>query len=84
MAQSALRIETKILPGNRLEITLPANNTFGSIGETIEVIVLLPENARTERRSVLDILKKVRSHRPPRSASELDRDLRMERDAWDS
>jgi hypothetical protein len=41
--QSALRIETKVLPGNKIEINLPADTPLTSVGQTIEVIVLLPE-----------------------------------------
>lgn len=81
---SALRIETKILPGNKLEITLPENCISGTVGETIEVIVLLPENSESQRLSVIDILNEVRSQRSPRSVEDINRELQMERDAWDS
>ncbi len=43
MMQSALRIETKILPGNKIEINLPADTTSTSVGQTIEVIVILAQ-----------------------------------------
>lgn len=37
--KTALRVITKILPGNKIEIEIPE----GEIGEDIEVIVMLPE-----------------------------------------
>ncbi|NMG11759.1 hypothetical protein DP117_34895, partial [Brasilonema sp. UFV-L1] len=43
LMQSALRIETKVLPGNKIEINLPADTALTSVGQTVEVIVLLPE-----------------------------------------
>jgi hypothetical protein len=83
MTQSALRIETRILPGNKLEILLPEDCASGVVGETIEVIVLLPEMA-IKRRSAIDIINEVRSQRSPRSVEDINRELQMERDAWDS
>ncbi len=43
MLQSALRIETKILPGNKIEINLPKHTASTSVGQLVEVIVLLPQ-----------------------------------------
>jgi len=37
--QSAIRITTKVLAGNKLEIQVPP----GSVGEEVEVFVILPE-----------------------------------------
>ncbi|MEG4839255.1 hypothetical protein [Microcoleus sp. B9-D4] len=37
--QSAIRITTKVLAGNKLEIQVPP----GSVGEEIEVFVIIPE-----------------------------------------
>jgi len=52
--QSALRIETKFLPGNKIEIDLPAKNASTSVGQIVEVIVLLPEQKPAlEKQSIL-------------------------------
>ncbi len=37
--QSAIRITTKVLAGNKLEIQVPP----GSVGEEVEVFVIIPE-----------------------------------------
>jgi hypothetical protein len=84
--QSALRIETKVLPGNKIEINLPEDTTSTSVGQTIEVIVLLPEQKPIlESQSILKLLEKIHSQRPVgRSVEQIDRDLQAERDAWDN
>jgi hypothetical protein len=38
--QSAIRITTKVLAGNKLEIQVPP----GSVGEEVEVFVTIPEH----------------------------------------
>lgn len=37
--QSAIRITTKVIAGNKLEIQVPP----GSVGEEVEVFVIIPE-----------------------------------------
>ncbi|MBH8553585.1 hypothetical protein I8751_14635 [Nostocaceae cyanobacterium CENA357] len=84
--QSTLRIETKVLPGNKIEITLPANTLSTSVGQTIEVIVLIPEQKTTlEGQSIMHLLEEIHKQRPVgRSVEEINRDLQAERDAWDN
>jgi hypothetical protein len=77
--QAAYHTTTTVLPGNKIEIELPE----GTIGDAIEVIVLLPIKPQTPKRSVLDILAdahKIPSYRTP---EEIDRDIQAERDSWD-
>ncbi len=72
--QSALRIETKVLPGNKIEITLPDDDTLStSVGQTIEVIVLIPEQKTTlEGQSIMQLLEEIHKQRPVgRSVEEL-------------
>lgn len=78
--QSAIRITTKVLPGNKVEIQLPS----GSVGEEVEVFVILPEKKTLKQRSVLEILEEVHKHGPFRTVEEIDRDLQLERDSWDN
>lgn len=78
--QSAIRITTKVLSGNKVEIELPP----GSVGEEVEVIVILPERKQFKQRSVLEILEEVHKHGPFRTVEEIDRDLQRERDSWDN
>ena len=75
--QSALRIETKVLPGNKIEIDLPADTASTSVGQIVEVIVLLPkQKPALERQSILQLLKEIYQQRPVgRSVEAIDRDL---------
>ncbi|MBL1201625.1 MAG: hypothetical protein FWK04_21720 [Nostoc sp. GBBB01] len=83
--QSALRIETKVLPGNKIEITLPADTLSTSVGQTIEVIVLIPQKTILEEQSIIHLLEEIHKQRPVgRSLEEINRDLEAERDAWDN
>ncbi|MGF1990428.1 MAG: hypothetical protein RMY62_021510 [Nostoc sp. ZfuVER08] len=83
--QSALRIETKVLPGNKIEITLPADTLSTSVGQTIEVIVLIPQKTILEEQSIIHLLEEIHKQRPVgRSVEEINRDLEAERDAWDN
>jgi hypothetical protein len=86
MMQSALRIEAKVLPGNKIEIDLPPDPAFNTVGNTIEVILLLPEKpTQSTEQSILEILAEIHAQRPSsRNLEEINRDLQAERDAWDS
>jgi hypothetical protein len=77
LMQSALCIETKVLPGNKIEIDLPADNASTSVGQIVEVIVLLLEQKPTlERQSILQLLEEIHKQRPvSRSVGEINRDL---------
>lgn len=76
--QFALRIRTKVLPGNKLEIELPP----GSEGEEVDVFVVLPE-PKAQRRNILEFIKQARSQYAVKTAEEIDRQLQTEREAWD-
>lgn len=78
--QSALHITTKILPGNKIEIQVPE----AAIGDTVDVFVVLPEKPESKRRSITEFLEEIHAKRPPKSAEEIDRYLREERESWDS
>ncbi len=78
--QPALHLTTKVLPGNKIEIEIPE----GEIGDTVDVFVVLPKKPKAKKRSVMKILEEVHAKRPPRSAEDIDRQLREERDSWDS
>ena len=69
--QSAIRITTKVLAGNKLEIQVPP----GSVGEEVEVFVIIPEKPQGLRRKVLELLTKIRSRHVSRTVEEIDREL---------
>ena len=78
--QSAIRITTKVLAGNKLEIQVPP----GSVGEEVEVFVIIPEKLQGGRRKVLELLTEIRSRHVSRTVEEIDRELQEERNSWDS
>lgn len=78
--QSAIRITTKVLTGDKIEVKLPP----GSVGEEVEVFVILPEKPQPGRRRVLKLLEEIRSRHLSRTVEEIDRELQAERDSWDS
>ena len=78
--QTALRLETTVLPGHRLEISDPELPE----GATVEVIVVLPQTAEPQFTSALDFLESL----PPgprafKTWEEYEKHLREEKDAWD-
>lgn len=72
-----LRTQTKVLPGNRVEISSPQLRE----GDTVEVTVASPENR--EKRSAVDIIKSLSGHRLFSTPADVDRYLNEERDSWD-
>ncbi|HAA32803.1 MAG TPA: hypothetical protein DCE56_40175 [Cyanobacteria bacterium UBA8553] len=77
---SAIRITTKVLLGDKIEVQLPP----GSAGEEVEVFVILPEKPQPGRRRVLELLEEIRSRHPSRTIEEIDRELQAERNSWDN
>ena len=78
--QTALRMETTILPGHRLEISAPELPE----GIKVEVIIILPEKSEPRRLSMLEFLESL----PPGPRAfptwdEYERHLREERNSWD-
>ncbi|MEG4232716.1 hypothetical protein QUA40_11475 [Microcoleus sp. Pol11C3] len=69
--QSAIRITTKVLAGNKLEIQVPP----GSVGEEVEVFVIIPEKPQNRRRKVLELLTEIRSRHVSRTVEEIDLEL---------
>ena len=78
--QSAIRITTKVLAGNKLQIEVPP----GSVGKEVEVFVIIPEKPQRGRRKVLALLTEIRSRHVSRSVAEIDQELQEERNSWDS
>lgn len=76
--QVALRITTKVLPGNKIELELPQ----AEIGDDVDVIVILPEKAEPKRRSAVDILNELPGRRLFKTAEEVDKYLKEERESW--
>ncbi|MFM2061179.1 MAG: hypothetical protein RLZZ507_849 [Cyanobacteriota bacterium] len=78
--QEALHITTKVLPGNKIEISVPNS----AIGDTVDIFVILPEKPTSKRRSIIELIEQIRSKQTFRSAEDIDKQLQEEREAWDS
>jgi len=77
--QPAFHLTTKVLSGNKIEIEIPES----SIGDTVDVFIVLPEKTKEKKRSVLEFIEESRSKHAQRSAEDIDRQLQEERDSWD-
>ena len=78
--QNALRMETTVLPGHRLEISDPELPE----GAKVEVIVVLPQKQERRRISMLEFLETL----PPGPRAfptweEYERHLQEEKNAWE-
>lgn len=78
--QTALRLETTILPGHRLEVSDPELPE----GVKVEVIVVLPGKPEPQFSSALEFLESL----PPgprafKTWEEYEQHLREEKDAWE-
>ena len=77
--QSAIKVTTKVLPGNKIEVELPP----GSENQEVEVIVVLPEASLAKPRNVLEIIEEARQHRIGMTAEQINSYLKEERESWD-
>jgi hypothetical protein len=78
--QTALRMETTVLPGHRIEVIAPELPE----GAKVEVTVVLPERPKPQFGSALDFLESL----PPgprafKTWEEYEQHLREEKDSWD-
>jgi len=77
--QTALKAAATVLPGGRIEIAdaqLP-------VGETVDVIVLLPLPPVEPRRSLADVLAASPGPGAFQTVEAVDAYIREERDAWE-
>jgi len=78
--QSIIHTTTKVLAGNRIEISDPSLKE----GESVEV-VLYPSTADQKNKpSVLSIVEGLKGHRLFSTPQEVDQYLQQERNAWDN
>ena len=78
--QTALRIQTTILSGGKVEVTVPELPP----GKHVEVSILLPESSAPARRSAADIISQAAGHRLFQTAEQVATFLHAERMAWNS
>jgi hypothetical protein len=77
--QTALHITTNVLPGGKVELQLPPT----TVGNEVEVFVILPEQKAAEQ-PILDFFAEIHRQGPFRTPEETDRDIQLEKQAWDS
>lgn len=80
--QTALRLETTILPGHRLEVSAPELPE----GVKVEVIVVLPGKPEPKFGSALEFLESLPTGPSPRAFKtweEYEQHLQEEKDAWE-
>ena len=80
--QTALRMETTVLPGHRLELSAPELPEDARV----EVIVVLPQKPEPRRMSMLEFLETLPPGPNPRcfpTWEEYERHLQEEKDAWE-
>ena len=78
--QPALHLTTKVLPGNKIEISAPEL----LVGNTVEVFVILKDTSSSSRCSAIDLLDKLPGQRLFKTPEEADQYLQEERSAWES
>ncbi len=74
-----VHVKTTILPGGKIEITDPNLPT----GESVEVVVFLPEPGKENRQSAVDVLSQAPGHRLFKTSDEVDSFIHGERGSWD-
>ena len=84
MTQAAIRLKTRVLPGNRIEVSAPEFTE----GEEVEVTVALPEKPGPETnrkfRDVIEFLDSLTPvRRTPEEWAQVDMEFLEERSSWD-
>ena len=82
MAQTAIRLTTRTLPGRRIDVTVPQLNE----GDEVELIILKPgvEHTIPTFTSALEYLDSLPPlTRTPEEWAEIERELQEEKDAWE-
>ena len=76
----AVKVQTTVLPGNRIEVTDPAL----IVGQPVEVIVLVEEATAPSRVSMLEFVDSLpERHHTPEEWAQIEADFQAERDSWD-
>lgn len=78
--QSSIHITTKILPGNKIEIQIPE----ASIGDTVDVFIVFPNQSESNRVSAIDLIEQIRSKISFRTSEDINKQLQDERNSWDN
>lgn len=77
--QPARHVTATVLPGNRIEITVPELKE----GDQVDVFLVVPGATSLPQRSALEIIESLGGQRLFQSPAEVDTYLKEERDSWD-
>lgn len=77
--QAALHLRATVRPGGRVEVIDPQLPQ----GESVDVIVLLPERRTMGRHSLVDVLATAPGHLAFQSADDVDAHIREAREEWE-
>jgi hypothetical protein len=77
--EAAIRLRGMVKPGGRLEL---ADSNL-PVGESVDVIVIVPESPDPDRLSVTEVLASAPGGLAFRTAEEVDAYVRAERDSWE-
>ena len=75
----ALQVETRVLPGHRIEVQAPELVE----GQAATVVIVLHEATGKPKRKLSEVLKDYPGGRLFRTADEVDAYIRAERDSWE-
>jgi hypothetical protein len=78
--QPALHISTKVLPGNKIEISTPEL----PVGNAVEVFVIIKNTSSRRSSSAIDLLDELPGQRLFKTPEEADKYLQEERSAWEN
>ena len=74
-----LRLRATVQPGGKIEIEDPEL----PIGESVDLIVLLPDTRLAQRESIVDVLHRAPGHILFKTREDVDEYINEERHAWD-
>ncbi|HPZ09479.1 MAG TPA: hypothetical protein PL110_15345 [Candidatus Eremiobacteraeota bacterium] len=77
---TALHIQTNVLPGNKIEIMSPELIE----GSNVEVFIIFKNLITEGKQSVMDVIDSVEGKRLFKTSEEIDRYINEERNSWDS
>ena len=77
--ESSVKIETTVLPGNKIEVS----SSCLIEGEHVEVTIVPVAQSSKRRRTVMDIIEAAKNKQLFKSADEVDQYIENERNSWE-
>ena len=78
--ESALHIQTKVLPGNKIEI----QSQDLAVGDEVDVFIVTSKTQSKNSSSVIDLIEKMRNNISSfKTPEEIEKQLQEERKSWE-